>query len=59
MGKNVVGFGHRPPVEGEFAAHPAGTSGRGAFSNGSGRFESEHRVLIDDGWGHWTMRRRR
>ena len=51
MGKNVVGFGHRPPVEGEFAAHPAGTNGRGAFSNGSGRFENEHRVLIDDGWG--------
>ena len=51
MGKNIVGHGLRPPVDGEFAAHPAGTNGRGAFSNGSGRFESEHRVLIDDGWG--------
>ena len=51
MGKNIVGFGARPPDEGEFAAHPAGTKGRGTLSNGSGRFESEHRVLIDDGWG--------
>ena len=37
--------------EGEFAAHPAGVNGRGAVSNQSGRFESTHRVLIDDGWG--------
>ena len=51
MAKNIVGYGPRPPDEGEFAAHPAGVKGRGTFSNVSGRFESEHRVLIDDGWG--------
>ncbi|MCE9521813.1 MAG: PA0069 family radical SAM protein [Alphaproteobacteria bacterium] len=51
MGKNIVGFGTRPPDEGEFAAHPLGVKGRGTFSNGSGRFEREHRVVIDDGWG--------
>jgi DNA repair photolyase len=51
MGKNIIGHGFRPPEEGEFAAHPAGVNGRGTLSNGSGRFEREHRVLIDDGWG--------
>ena len=51
MGKNIVGFGSRPPDEGEFAAHPAGTKGRGTLSNVSGRFESKHRVILDDGWG--------
>jgi DNA repair photolyase len=51
MAKNIVGYGSRPPGEGEFAAHPSGQKGRGTLSNVSGRFESEHRVLIDDGWG--------
>ena len=51
MAKNVVGFGARPALEGEFAAHPAGVNGRGTSSNASGRYEREHRVLIDDGWG--------
>jgi DNA repair photolyase len=51
MAKNIVGFGPRPPEEGEFAAHPSGQKGRGTLSNVSGRFESEHRVLTDDGWG--------
>jgi DNA repair photolyase len=51
MAKNIVGFGPRPAQEGEFATHPAGVKGRGTFSNVSGRFEREHRVLIDDGWG--------
>jgi DNA repair photolyase len=51
MAKNIVGFGPRPAQEGEFASHPAGVKGRGTFSNVSGRFEREHRVLIDDGWG--------
>jgi DNA repair photolyase len=49
--KNVVGHGPRPPEEGEFVSHPAGFNGRGTFSNVSGRFEREHRVLADDGWG--------
>jgi DNA repair photolyase len=49
--KNVYGHGARPPTEEEFAAHPGGVKGRGTFSNVSGRFEREHRVLIDDGWG--------
>ncbi len=51
MGKNIIGYGSRPPDEGEFAAHPSGVKGRGTLSNGSGRFEREHRVVIDDGWG--------
>jgi DNA repair photolyase len=51
MAKNIVGHGSRPPEADEFAAHPAGVKGRGTLSNVSGRFESEHRVLIDDGWG--------
>jgi DNA repair photolyase len=51
MAKNIVGYGSRPPEEGEFASHPSGQKGRGTLSNVSGRFESEHRVLIDDGWG--------
>jgi DNA repair photolyase len=51
MAKNIVGHGPRPPQEGEFAAHPLGVKGRGTLSNLSGRFEREHRVLIDDGWG--------
>jgi DNA repair photolyase len=51
MAKNIVGYGPRRPHEDEFAAHPAGVKGRGTFSNVSGRFEREHRVLIDDGWG--------
>jgi len=49
--KNVYGHGARPPKEEEFAAHPGGVKGRGTFSNVSGRFEREHRVLTDDGWG--------
>lgn len=49
--KNVYGYGARPPSEDEFAAHPAGVKGRGTLSNVSGRFEREHRVLTDDGWG--------
>lgn len=51
MGKNIVGHGPRPPEEGEHAAHPGGVRGRGAGSNASGRYESQHRVLTDDGWG--------
>jgi len=51
MGKNIVGYGVRPPEEGEHAAHPGGVKGRGAGSNVSGRYESQHRVLTDDGWG--------
>lgn len=51
MAKNIVGYGPRPPEEDEHAAHPAGVKGRGTLSNVSGRFEREHRVLIDDGWG--------
>jgi len=51
MAKNIVGYGPRPPEEGEFAAHPAGVKGRGTLSNLSGRFEREHRVIADDGWG--------
>jgi DNA repair photolyase len=49
--KNIIGHGARPPGEGEYGAHPAGVNGRGTFSNASGRYEREHRVLIDDGWG--------
>ncbi|MBL8782831.1 MAG: PA0069 family radical SAM protein [Alphaproteobacteria bacterium] len=48
--KNIQGYGARPPGEEEFAAHPGGVKGRGTFSNVSGRFEREHRVIIDDGW---------
>ncbi len=51
MAKNIVGHGARPPSEGEFAAHPSGVKGRGTLSNVSGRFESQHRVIVDDGWG--------
>jgi DNA repair photolyase len=51
MAKNIVGHGSRPAGEDEFAAHPLGVKGRGTLSNLSGRFEREHRVLIDDGWG--------
>lgn len=51
MAKNVVGYGPRPPGEDEFAAHPSGAKGRGTLSNVSGRYESQHRVIIDDGWG--------
>ncbi|NOT39028.1 MAG: PA0069 family radical SAM protein [Alphaproteobacteria bacterium] len=51
MAKNIVGYGPRPAGEDEFAAHPSGVRGRGTFSNLSGRFESQHRVLMDDGWG--------
>ncbi len=51
MSKNIVGYGPRPAGEDEFAAHPSGVKGRGTFSNVSGRFESQHRVLMDDGWG--------
>jgi len=32
-------------------AHPDARRGRGSVSNASGRFESERRVAIDDGWG--------
>ncbi len=51
MAKNIVGYGPRQAGEDEFAAHPSGVKGRGTFSNISGRFESQHRVLMDDGWG--------
>lgn len=51
MAKNIVGYGPRPAQEDEFAAPPSGVKGRGTFSNISGRFESQHRVLTDDGWG--------
>jgi DNA repair photolyase len=51
MAKNIVGYGPRPARDDEFAAHPAGVKGRGTLSNLSGRFEREHRVLLDDGWG--------
>jgi DNA repair photolyase len=51
MAKNIVGHGARPPGEGEFAAHPSGVKGRGTLSNVSGRFENQHRVIVDDGWG--------
>lgn len=51
MAKNIVGYGPRPAGDDEFAAHPAGVKGRGTQSNLSGRFEREHRVLLDDGWG--------
>ena len=51
MTRNITGFGSRPAGDGEFAAHPSGVNGRGAASNGSGRFEGTHRVLTDDGWG--------
>ena len=51
MAKNIGGYGPRPPAEDEFAAHPSGAKGRGTLSNVSGRYESEHRVLVDDGWG--------
>jgi len=40
-------------------AGPAQVRGRGARSNGSGRFESERRVWVDDGWGgpeEWSER---
>jgi DNA repair photolyase len=51
MRKNILGHGVRPAGEGEFAAHPSGANGRGSVSNSTGRFESQHRVLVDDGWG--------
>ena len=35
----------------EFPAGVKPRKGRGAASNASGRFESEQRVAIDDGWG--------
>ena len=50
--KQIIGHGRRPALEDEHLAHPSlNTKGRGSLSNGSGRFESEHRVVIDDGWG--------
>jgi DNA repair photolyase len=51
MGKNIMGYGRRPSGDGEFSSNPAGVNGRGAGSNESGRFEAQHRVLTDDGWG--------
>jgi DNA repair photolyase len=37
--------------DGDTEAHPDARRGRGALTNTSGRFESEARVAIDDGWG--------
>lgn len=51
MGKNIMGHGLREVADGEFAAHPGGVKGRGALSNATGRFEAQHRVFTDDGWG--------
>lgn len=51
MGRNITGHGHRPSGDGEFSGTPAGVRGRGAVTNSSGRFEAQHRVLTDDGWG--------
>ncbi len=50
--KQVIGHGPRPAEEDEHLAHPSlNAKGRGSLTNASGRFESEHRVVIDDGWG--------
>ena len=50
--KQVVGHGPRPALEEEHLAHPSlNTKGRGSLTNASGRFESEHRGVVDDGWG--------
>ncbi|MBI1211999.1 MAG: PA0069 family radical SAM protein [Alphaproteobacteria bacterium] len=50
--KNVVGYGPRPALEDEHLSHPSlNTKGRGSLSNGSSRYDSQHRVVIDDGWG--------
>jgi hypothetical protein len=51
MGRNIVGHGRRPAGEGEFSSTPSGVNGRGAVTNATGRFEAQHRVLTDDGWG--------
>jgi hypothetical protein len=37
--------------DGGTARHPDARRGRGAVSNASGRYESESRVALDDGWG--------
>jgi DNA repair photolyase len=50
--KNVVGYGPRPALEEEHLSHPSlNTKGRGSLSNGSSRYDSQHRVVMDDGWG--------
>jgi len=50
--KQIVGHGSRPALEDEHLAHPSlNAKGRGSLTNASGRFESEHRVVVDDGWG--------
>jgi DNA repair photolyase len=50
--KKVVGHGPRPALEDEHLAHPSlNTKGRGSLSNSSSRYDSEHRVIMDDGWG--------
>jgi len=36
----------------EITVHPETLKGRGARSNRSGRFETESRVLVDDGWSN-------
>src|SRR6185503_14850787 len=50
--KNVIGHGPRPALEGEHLSHPSlETKGRGSLSNGSSRYDTQHRVITDDGWG--------
>src|SRR5258706_14541736 len=50
--KNVIGQGPRPALEDEHLAHPSlNTKGRGSLSNAGSRYDSEHRVVMDDGWG--------
>lgn len=50
--KNIVGYGPRPALEEEHLSHPSlNTKGRGSLSNGSSRYDSQHRVVTDDGWG--------
>jgi DNA repair photolyase len=50
--KQVIGHGVRPALEDEHLAHPSlNTKGRGSLSNASSRFDSAHRVILDDGWG--------
>ena len=39
-------------MDGTAAIHPERRRGRGAVSNASGRYESERREALDDGWGN-------
>jgi DNA repair photolyase len=51
MAKPFWGRGKDKLEPGEATAHPSGDEGRGARTNMTGRYETQSRVLVDDGWG--------